>query len=271
VVVDQRICILQLDIYYPTAETSAKSPILFFVYGGGFNTGEKSISPKSFGLVYACVGAYFARRGYIVVIPDYRLVPHVQFPKPAEDLRDAVHWVIENKEHLVSEGSPNPDTDTILMMGHSAGAAHIATMFFHPTVLAPEDVLHEKVKAIILESPPYDLSAMTMSWESGPIHARYWGSLEEAKENDPLHLFRRLTDAVIERLSRILMVEAENEPHWLMKAGDAFQMEVRERTGENLKRIIGKGHNHVSLNWALSSGEGEDWAEKVLDWYDKGE
>ncbi|KDR72970.1 hypothetical protein GALMADRAFT_125849 [Galerina marginata CBS 339.88] len=257
----------QLDIYYPLTTTSEKAPILFFIYGGGFNTGERSISPRSFGLVYACLAAFFARRGYIVVVPDYRLVPHVLFPGPAEDIRDAIRWVINNPENLVSDGSPFPDLNTIVMMGHSAGAAHIATLLFHPNVLLDNDELRSKIKAAVLESPPYDLSAMTMDWgETAAIHTKYWGTLEGAKANDPLHLYRRLPNTVIEALPKILMVEAEREPDWLANAGTAFHEEIRTRTGENIKRIIAKGHNHVSLNWALSSGEGEDWGEQVAEW-----
>ncbi|KAF8906995.1 alpha/beta hydrolase domain-containing protein [Gymnopilus junonius] len=248
----------QLDIYYPLTPTFEKTPILFFIYGGGFNTGERNISPKSFGLVYACVGAFYARH--------YRLVPNVTFPGPAEDVRDAVRWVVKNPENLASDGSPSPDTNAIAVMGHSAGAAHIATMLFHPNILTKEDELRSKIFAAILESPPYDLSAMTTEWESTPVHLQYWGSLEAAKANDPLHLYRRLPKPVLESLPKMLMVEGEKEPEWLIDAGRLFHDEVRQRTGESLTRIIAKGHNHISLNWALCSGEGEDWAEEAVEW-----
>lgn len=201
-----------------------------------------------------------------MVIPDYRLVPNVTFPGPAEDVRDAVRWVVENPENLVSDGSPSPDTNTIAVMGHSAGAAHVATMLFHPNILTKEDELRSKIFAAILESPPYDFSAMTMEWESAPIHVRYWGTLDAAKANDPLHLYRRLPKPVLEGLPKILMVEGEKEPEWLTDGGHLFHEEVRQRTGESLTRIIAKGHNHISLNWALCSGEGEEWAEEVVEW-----
>ncbi|PPQ96014.1 hypothetical protein CVT26_016176 [Gymnopilus dilepis] len=256
----------QLDIYYPLTPVFEKTPILFFVYGGGFNTGERSISPKSFGLVYACVGAFYARRGYIVVIPDYRLVPDVTFPGPAEDVRDAIRWVVQNPENLVSDGTPSPDNHAIALMGHSAGGAHIGTMLFHPTVLAQEDELRTRIFAVVFEAPPYDLTALSEEWNTAPIYVQFWGSLEAAKANDPLHLYRRLPKPTLERLPRMLMVEGEKEPEWLIEVGKMFHDEVRQRTGESLTRIIAKGHNHISLNWALSSGEGEEWAEGVVDW-----
>jgi acetyl esterase/lipase len=257
----------KLDVYYPQTSQIPKSPVLFFIYGGGFNTGEKSISPKTFGLVYANVAAYFARRGHVVVIPDYRLVPHVIFPGPAEDVRDALRWVIENPECLVSEASPHPDLHNIVMLGHSAGAAHIATMLFSTDVLPADDPLRDRIEATVLESPPYDLSAMTMEWPTADIHAEYWVTLEKAKENDPWHLFQRLDDKVVAKLPRILMLEFE--PEWLSDAGKVFHKEVKDRTGKDLRVVIAKGHNHISMNWALSTGEGEEWAEEVVEWLDK--
>lgn len=257
----------QLDVYYPSTSQSPKTPILFFIYGGGFDTGEKSLSPKTFGLVYANVAAYFARHGFLVVIPDYRLVPHVTFPGPAEDVRDALRWVIENKDScLVSKSSINPDIDGIVLMGHSAGAAHIATMLFLTDVLPKDDPLRKRIRAAVLQSPPFDLSAMTMDWPTADVHASYWCTLDKAKQNDPLHLFRRLEQDVMEQLPRILLVEGEFEPEWLIDARKAFQKEVKDRTGETLRVVIANDHNHISHNWALSTGEGEEWAKEVVEW-----
>jgi len=224
------------------------------------------MSPKTFGLVYACVGAFYARRGYIVVIPDYRLVPNVVFPGGGEDIRDAVRWVTNNRESLISTGSPSPDTDTLVLMGHSAGAVHVATAIFSTDVIPENDELRSKIVAVVLLSPPYDLSAMTNEWPNAPIHEKYWGTLDESKANDPLHLYRRLPDSTIKILPKLLMVEGEREPEWLIDAGIVFQEEVKKRTGEQLKKIVGRGHNHISLNWALSTGQGEEWAEEAVEW-----
>ncbi|KAH9475194.1 putative carboxylesterase 7 [Psilocybe cubensis] len=262
----------QLDVYYPLEQGSRKkTPILFFIYGGGFNTGERSISPKTFGLVYACVGAFYARRGYIVVVPDYRLVPHITYPAPAEDVRDAVRWVVAHADEcLVSPGSPSPDLEKIALMGHSAGAAHVATMVWDTNVLAEDDELRKRIVATILESPPYDLSMMTVDWPTAPIHIHYYGgTIELVHANAPMLFYRKLSKSFAETLPKILMVEGENEPDWLLDAGVSFHKEVKDKTGEDVKKIVAKGHNHISLNWALSTGVGEDWAEELVEWLDK--
>jgi hypothetical protein len=141
-------------------------------------------------------------------------------------------------------------------------------MLFLTDVLPKDDSLRDRIKAIVLISPPYDLSAMTMEWPTAEVHAKYWVTLDNAKQNDPWHLFQRLDDEVVAKLPRILMVEGEFEPEWLINAGKVFSKVVKERTEEDLRVVIAKGHNHISMNWALSTGEGEEWAEEVLAWLD---
>jgi acetyl esterase/lipase len=217
-------------------------------------------------LVYNCVAAFYARRGFIVVIPDYRIVPNVTFPGPAEDVRDAISWVVQNPQHLISSGSPSPNPNRLILMGHSAGAAHIATMLFSPNVLALTDDLRSKIIAAILISGPYDLGPMETDWPSALAHEQYWGSLEVAKANDPLRLFQSLDAIFIERLPNILLVEGEWEPDWLLDAGKALQQALTDRIQQPIEKFVALGHNHVSLIWALSTGQGEQWGDDVAGW-----
>ena len=212
------------------------------------------------------MAAFYARRGFVVVIPDYRLVPDVTFPGPAEDVRDAISWVVHNPQHLISSGSPSPNPNRLILMGHSAGAAHIATMLFNPNVLTLTDELRSKIAAAILISGPYDLGLMQTDWPSALAHEQYWGSLEVAKANDPLHLFQGLEEIFIERLPKILLVEGEWEPDWLLGAGKALQQALIDRIQQPIQKIVALGHNHVSLTWALSTGQGEQWGEEVAEW-----
>ena len=202
-----------------------------------------------------------------MVIPDYRLVPDITYPAPAEDVRDAISWVVQTPQHLISSGSPSPNLNRLIIMGHSAGAAHIATMLFSPDVLALTDDLRSKIVAAILVSGPYDLGPMQADWPFASVCAQYWGSLEAAKANDPLHIFHGLELTFIERLPKILLVEGEWEPDWLLDAGKVFQQAFVDRTQQPIEKIVALGHNHISLNLALSTGQGEQWGEDVVGWY----
>ncbi|PPR00214.1 hypothetical protein CVT24_004953 [Panaeolus cyanescens] len=259
------------DVYYPPSTPSTKAPILFFIYGGGFDTGERRISPNTFGLVYSNVAAFFARRGYIVIIPDYRLVPSATFPQPSIDLREAIHWALQNPHNLTLNDSPPPDYDQLYMMGHSAGALHVFTLFAHPMTLpqTADDEIRRRVRGVILQSPPYDFSVIQEGWVDVETYKKFWGGLDAAKANDPVHLLRRIPKEKMGGVPEMLMVEAEWEPGWLLDAGVVFAREVAEKLGVAPVKIVARGHNHISHNWALSTGQGEEWAEDVVEWIKK--
>jgi acetyl esterase/lipase len=102
----------RLDIYSP-ARSDRPAPVVVFFYGGGWETGSKAM--------YRFVGATLASRGLVVVIPDYRLHPEVQFPGFVNDAATAVAWVHDNAARF------GGDPHRLFLMGHSAGA-QIATL-----------------------------------------------------------------------------------------------------------------------------------------------
>ena len=254
-----------MDVYYPVnAPADGKTPILFFIYGGGFTAGDR-ILPPPFSLGYACVGAYFAQRGFITIIPDYRLVPHVRFPSPAEDVRDAMSWVVKHPQILISRYVPEPDVDSLFLMGHSSGAVHAATALFHPELLESTN-LQPRIKGVILCSGGYHFQPVGIKTDYGELMGKYWGGVEETKKQDPLGLFNSASDEKIAGLPDVLLVEAERDSDWMKVVGKDFYQALQARRGVRVKKIFGKGHNHISLNWALGTGQGEEWAEEMIGW-----
>ncbi len=117
-----------LDVYSPTrdiprdvtdlpvAEGAARAkgaPVVVFIYGGGWKDGNKA--------TYRFVGAALAARGYLTVVPDYRVFPAVRFPSFIQDVAAAVAWTRGNISRY------GGDPHRIFLIGHSAGA-HIAAM-----------------------------------------------------------------------------------------------------------------------------------------------
>jgi acetyl esterase/lipase len=100
-----------LDVYRPVGVSGA--PVVVFFYGGSWQSGSKAL--------YRFVGMALARRGYLTVIPDYRLYPQVRFPEFLDDGALAVRWARDNAARL--GGDPNK----LFVMGHSAGS-YIAAM-----------------------------------------------------------------------------------------------------------------------------------------------
>ena len=99
----------QLDIFKPERIVPG-SPVIVFFYGGSWKRGEKG--------KYGFVGHSLGGKGYITVIPDYRLYPEVTFPDFVEDGAKALAWVRDNLEQA---------RNGVVVMGHSAGA-HIAAL-----------------------------------------------------------------------------------------------------------------------------------------------
>jgi acetyl esterase/lipase len=118
----------ELDVFRPT-HGAMSAPTVVFFYGGGWETGDRAM--------YRFVGAALAARGVVVVIPDYRLHPAVQFPAFMDDAAAAVAWVHANAARF------GGDPHRLFLMGHSAGA-QIATLlaldpeYLRAAGLAPE-------------------------------------------------------------------------------------------------------------------------------------
>lgn len=255
----------QLDVYYPIAPSgSEKTQVLVWIYGGGFTTGDRQFPPPA-DLIYACVGAYYARRGFVVVIPDYRLLHDAVFPGAAEDVRDAVLWTIRNPAHLTTPNTPNPDTKGIHLMGHSAGAVNAFSALVLPET-AESAILRASIASVILCAGAHHCDSLAPSDPLQDVISQLWGGAEGIKEKAPMGLLRNASDTTVAGLPRTALVIAERDPDWLLAADEDFTKALEGRTGKKPKKIVAQGHNHISPNIALGTGQGEAWAEEVIAW-----
>lgn len=104
---------LRLDVHEPHFLAKPARAAVIFLYGGSWQDGSRQD--------HEYVGRALASRGFVAVVPDYRLYPEVTFPAFVTDAADAIRWTIRNVRGPT--GSPSP----IVVIGHSAGA-HIAMM-----------------------------------------------------------------------------------------------------------------------------------------------
>lgn len=139
----------QLDVYQPvTAETGGKRrPVVVFFYGGAWQEGSRKD--------YLFVAEALTQRGYLVVVPDYRVYPEVRYPEFLNDGAAAVAWTAANVDRY------GGDPSRIFLMGHSAGA-HIAAMLALDNVyLDAHKVPRAAVKGLIGLAGPYDFLPLT--------------------------------------------------------------------------------------------------------------
>jgi alpha/beta hydrolase fold len=266
-----------LDVYYPSSPDRplAKSPILFFSYGGGLVNGSK-ISPLAENeLVYANLGHFFAEKyGYIVVVSDYRLVPQARFPSGGEDIALAIDWIRSNLKELGgSEG-----TRDLFMMGNSAGGVHQSTYLFSPVfaesrrhVLSQDARSSLRLRAVVMLGVPFHFQAVEVSRED--VLKTYYG--DRRAEDCPLGLWKSLaqTDGISDSLPDIkfLLLTAPLDPKdeiLLLNKDfvDAWNADGSSTTS-NLQTGIIDGHNHISpvLSLGTDDPREEAWGIQVAD------
>jgi acetyl esterase/lipase len=262
---DSDLTTIKLDVYYPTGVTSEKTPVLFLCYGGGFASGARTL-PAPAEMLYANVGSYFAKKGFIAIIPDYRLVPEVKFPEPARDVKDAIQWAVKNPSQLCEGAVKEPNTEGMFLLGHSAGATHIFTSI--AALELYDAVLISRIKGVILFSGPYH-RAMEGTGFDGVLKMYYGEDMELLNKNMPLGILQQATSEQLKTYPNILLLEAEYEPDFVVIAGKDFYEEIQKREQLKATKIWAKGHNHISIFPALSSGEGEQWADDAVEWMRK--
>lgn len=149
----------RLDIYAPSKQRATQpqmqntvqgKPVIVFVHGGGWNSGDKSL--------YKFVGAALAQQGYIAVLPNYRLYPQVHFAEQMQDVAQAMVWA---HRHASEWGG---DPQRLFIMGHSAGA-HLAMMLaLNPQYLAAAGGTSNFVQGVIGLAGPYNFIPFTFDY-----------------------------------------------------------------------------------------------------------
>lgn len=109
---------LKLNIFVPNNPTKKKLPVLIFVHGGNWNSGNKD--------QYGFFGRNFAKKGVITVMPEYTLSPKANVDQMTTQIAAAVKWVQQN----ISTYQGNPDQ--LFVTGHSAGAQLGASAVLNP-------------------------------------------------------------------------------------------------------------------------------------------
>jgi acetyl esterase/lipase len=135
----------QLDLARP--EEVPPTALIVFFYGGAWTSGRRQD--------YHFVIDSFAKRGFAVAIPDYRLYPEVQFPAFVEDGAMAVAWLQEHAGELGISNLP------VFLMGHSAGAHIAAMLHFDERFLRQAGSANESIAGFIGLAGPYDFLPFT--------------------------------------------------------------------------------------------------------------
>jgi acetyl esterase/lipase len=137
----------RVEVIAPEPSATAPRPVLVFFHGGGWHSGQPGD--------YHFIGRTFARAGYVVILPGYRLVPEGRYPAMLEDGAMALAWT---RDHAAEHGG---DPERVAVMGHSAGAYLAAMLGLERQWLGRAGVEDGFIKGVVGLSGPYDFFPWT--------------------------------------------------------------------------------------------------------------
>jgi acetyl esterase/lipase len=176
----------KMDIYRPAGGRDL--PVLVFFYGGSWQWGHRSD--------YKFIASLFARQGFMVAVPDYRLYPDVKFPEFLVDCAAAVAFVLKNAGEYGGDGSK------VFLAGHSAGAYNAVMLALNPSFLNDAGASPSRLAGVVGLSGPYDFLPLRdpdiIDIFSAPADQRQTQPITFAHENaPPLFLAHGGADTVV--------------------------------------------------------------------------
>jgi acetyl esterase/lipase len=211
-----------LDLHLPAQAPTSPLPVLVFVHGGGFVGGNKGGPGQA---LHDNIGRFAVEHGLIGATINYRFAPEFKFPSGGEDVAKAVAFLAAN---VASYGG---DPARIVAMGHSAGAAHVATCVATPAIAASATGLC----GAVLSSGIYDPTAL---W--GAVSTDYYG-------DDPTAWSEMASRSglVASDLPFMLLV-AEFDPPDFHRQAVLVASDFVEQHQQLPLLVRGEGHNHFS-------------------------
>ena len=219
----------RLDVYAPRQRASTDRPVVIFIHGGSWNSGNKNF--------YAFIGRRRAKQGVVAVLINYRLAPQVEVPAMADDCARATAWVVQ---HIGEYGG---DPARVFVMGHSAGGGLAALLATDDALFSRRGLARNPVRGAILDDPAgldmYDYLTK-MQYEGDAQYLVPYGK----------------KPAVWKSVSPMYHVSAASPPFLIFVGGDTYpsishsSAEFRQRLrslGREPQFTVLPGKNHIPM------------------------
>ena len=222
-----------LDVFTPEASSSAR-PVLIFIHGGAFTAGNKRAPGSPF---YDNIMLWAVKNGFVGVNATYRLAPQSLWPAAAEDLAAVVAWVSGKI------GERGGDPKRIYLMGHSAGAVHVANYVSHPEFHKVRD---GGLAGAVMVSGIYDLTASPL----GDPEIAYFGS-------DPSRYTERSSlQGLVATRTPLMIAAAELDPPRFVEQFELMKQASCKRPNGCARAMMVPQHSHMSEVYAVNTADG---------------
>ena len=234
-----------LDVFMPEAASTAR-PVMIFVRGGAFMAGDKHMPGSPF---YDNIMLWAVKNGFVGVNVNYRLAPQAMWPAGTEDVAGVVQWVSDN---IAARGG---DPARTYLMGHSAGAVHVASYVSHPEF---HRVKGGGLAGAILLSGIYDLTAGAR----GDPERAYFGA-DAGRYAEQSSLQGLLTTKI-----PLMVAAAELDPDAFTQQFDLLKAACIKTDGCPRAMMLPQ-HSHMSEVYAINTAD-ERLAQEILDFVKTG-
>jgi acetyl esterase/lipase len=234
---------LKLDVYQPRAPSATTRPVVVFYYGGAWDSGDKA--------GYLFVAEALTSRGYVVVVPDYRLYPEVTFPAYMDDAALALKWTLDN---IARYGG---DANKVFTMGHSAGGQLAALVAFDGRYAKKAGIDKKRIRGVVSLAGALDFLPLTEE------KLEFIFPQATRADSQPIN-FVRGDEAPV------LMMHGEADTRVGIHNSRNFAARIRERGGR-AEETYYPGMTHVGIIVALAAPfrDGKSVLERVATFIDE--
>jgi acetyl esterase/lipase len=236
----------RVDVFTPEG-ASDQRPVLMFMHGGRYTRGDKHSPSSAF---YDNIMLFAARHGMVGVNLEYRLAPQDPWPAAAEDLGAAVRFVADNAKTY----GVNPDR--IFLMGHSAGATHVATYVAHKEFQGPKG---SGLAGAILSSGIYDLS------KAEPTEERmaYFGA------DRSRYAERSAVPGLVDGNIPFMISTAELDPPTMEQQFNLLKEAMCKSERGCVRAVALPHHSHMSESYSINTADTQ-LTDQILEFMAKG-
>jgi acetyl esterase/lipase len=247
---------LQTLDFTPAVDAKRPAPLILFVHGGGWKRGSKDNATGRY------MAPHYTGEGYSFATMNYQLVPEATVEQQAQDIADALAWLLARADSL------GIDRSRVVLMGHSAGAHLVALVGTDQHYLRKAGLSYRDVSGIVsIDGAAYDVQQQIA--QGGRFMRRTY---LQAFGKDP---------ARQRALSPTMHAAAPNAPAFLLLhvqrddgSQQARQLEAAlNKAGSKVERqeFEGEGlRGHAQINRELgnpeypATGALDDWLKRIL-------